>query len=148
MSRKGKLSVSLKGPDAEMIVRDLIAAGRVPEGAPESLEVGFEDKTPTANWLTANLATAKNLRVFFEDDSSLSFERGGLVKFQRTGIEFHDPTTLFELGKLPFEVASIGTVYTEWFDPALGWDSPGFSDGHGSLGWACGFKGAGHDRLV
>lgn len=148
MKRTGKLSVTLKGPDAEAIVRELLAAGRVPEGAPESMRIDFEYKKPTANWLAASLGKAKHVRVFFEDDSSLSFEHGGLVEFQRTGIEFHDPTTLFELGKLPFEVASIGTVYTEWFDPALGWDSPGFSDGHGTHGWACGFKGAGHDRLV
>src|SRR4051812_39493668 len=138
MKRTGKLSVTMKGPEAEAIVRDLLAAGRVPEGTPWSVEVDYEFKTPTATWLTANLGEAKLVTGMFEDGSSLSFERGGLVEFQRAGIELNDPATLFELAKLPFEIAAIGTVYTEWFDRALGWNSFGFSDGHAPLGWACG----------
>lgn len=148
MKRKGRLSVTLQGPEPEALVRTLLAAGRVPSGAPWSVEVDHQTRKPTASWLTANLGKAQRLNGMFEDGSSLLFERSGLVALQQVGIELDDPATLRDLGRLPFEVASFGAVYDEWFDPALGWDPPSFSDGHAPLGWACGFRGAGHDRVV
>jgi hypothetical protein len=140
--------VTLQGRDAERLVRELLAAGLSPEGVPWSVGVDGAHPTPSADWLTSTLARARSVQGTFDDGSMLSFERGGLVALQRIGIELDDPATLFELGRLPFELASVGAVYDEWFDPELGWDPPTFSDGHVRLGWACCFQGAGHDYLV
>jgi len=148
MKRVDRFSASLKGPEAEAIVRELLSVGWVPEGAPEMVRINYEVQKPTADWLSANLGKAKHIYGMYEDDSMLDCEHDGLVGFQRIGVELDDPATLLALGRLPFEVAALGMVYNEWFDPQLGWDPPGFSDGHVPLGWACGFKGAGHDRLV
>jgi hypothetical protein len=48
---------------------------------------------------------------------------------------------------LPFEVCSSGSIYPdEWIEM----DTPnfGFSRMHSTHGWACAFRGKGHDRLV
>jgi hypothetical protein len=52
------------------------------------------------------------------------------------------------LGKLPFTLASFATIHPSWLEPPLRYLAPGFGDGHASLGWACAFRGAGHERLV
>jgi hypothetical protein len=49
--------------------------------------------------------------------------------------------------QLPFGVCSLGTVFLEeWL--AMDADTFGFGQGHYAHGWACAFRGKGHDRLV
>lgn len=48
---------------------------------------------------------------------------------------------------LPFSVCSLGSLWLdEWIEAGVETDS--FGDGHLDHGWACAFRGAGHDRLV
>jgi hypothetical protein len=51
------------------------------------------------------------------------------------------------LAGLPFELATLRSPHAGHWE-AAGYEPPGFSDGHLRHGWACMFKGAGHDRLV
>jgi hypothetical protein len=49
--------------------------------------------------------------------------------------------------RLPFEVCSLGTVFPEeWVQLEV--EPFGFGRGHYAHGWACAFRGRGHDRLV
>lgn len=49
--------------------------------------------------------------------------------------------------RLPFLVCSVGRIYVfQWAKMEI--DSPSFGVGHVHHGWACAFRGAGHDRLV
>lgn len=60
---------------------------------------------------------------------------------------------LKRLASVPFELAAFRAYHLEWRTP---WDtksdaappSYGFADGHWSHGWACAFRGTGHERLV
>lgn len=48
---------------------------------------------------------------------------------------------------LPFEVCSVGTIFPdEWTKMDV--ETFGFGNRHKSHGWACAFRGKGHDRLV
>ena len=51
------------------------------------------------------------------------------------------------LGDAPWEVATFPSYAAVWA-AEHDYTPPGFDGGHGSHGWACAFKGAGHDRLV
>jgi hypothetical protein len=54
---------------------------------------------------------------------------------------------LQRLANVPFELGSFRTVWpVEW--SAVDANLPGFGNKHGSLGWACAFRGGGHGRLV
>lgn len=70
----------------------------------------------------------------------------------RVGFQLPDAFSTVEEGlawieALPFEVCSIGSIYPdEWIKLKL--DSIGFGKKHTSHGWACAFRGRGHDRLV
>ena len=68
----------------------------------------------------------------------------------RVGLQLPDAfATIVEglawIEALPFEVCSIGSIYPdEW----IKLDGIGFGNMHSSHGWACAFRGKGHDRLV
>src|SRR5512140_1455701 len=100
----------LQGPQPEEVVRGLLDAGRIPDGVPWSVRVDHQPTKPTRTWLSANLTKAKRVQGTFDDGSMLSFDRDGLVAFQRVGIDLDDPATLLELARLPFELASAGPI--------------------------------------
>jgi hypothetical protein len=52
------------------------------------------------------------------------------------------------LATLPFEIASFATIHPSWRAGDGAYLAPSFGDGHLPHGWACAFRGRGHDRLV
>jgi hypothetical protein len=73
-----------------------------------------------------------------------------VVRLIRPGYPVDIADLLARLAKVPFELAAFKYIYPEW----LTLDSPaappriGFGDMHAFHGWACAFRGRGHDRLV
>ena len=78
----------------------------------------------------------------------LAVDGGAVVKLQREDHPYEPERVLGWLAQLPFEIASFAPVHAEWLASATRYWAPGFGDLHFSHGWACAFKGAGHDRLV
>jgi hypothetical protein len=73
--------------------------------------------------------------------------RSGRVGFQLPNAFDNVDEGLAVIEALPFEVCSIGSIYPdEWIE--MGFTDFGFGHMHTAHGWACAFRGAGHDRLV
>jgi hypothetical protein len=145
VSLKTTLFLSLSGPDAAALARGLHGLGWLP---PEllSLEVDFKNKKPGTRWLNDWVDKAAKLTATTNEGHSLVVDRkAGLVALRRPQVEIN--AGLFEaLKELPFELATVGQVHVEWWDET--YPAYSFGDGHVQHGWACGFRGAGHERLV
>ncbi len=145
--RTTRLSLSLSGPDPAAIAQGLVNAGLFPGGPPERLEVDGAKRAAKGDWLPPALTRAKtSVEASYDDGTSLSVSRRGLVRLERAEVEIRDPGLLETLAPLPFELAVVGRLYDQWVLDEV--PKFGFGDGHVALGWACGFKGAGHRRLV
>jgi hypothetical protein len=104
-------------------------------------------------WVDALLAAKRDGRVdwFHEWESHRTtkiveiYPRSGRVGFQLPEAFATVAEGLAWIESLPFEVCSIGSIYPdEWIElPGIG-----FGKMHTSHGWACAFRGKGHDRLV
>jgi hypothetical protein len=141
-----ELLLSLSGPDPEGLVRGLARLGLAPEEPDYLLEVDHEKRPGGRDWIDAWLPRAKSLGATSDTGASLTFERSGLVTLSRPEAVVTAPGLFEALASLPFELAVIGQLYREWWDEA--YETFSFSDGHIAHGFACAFKGAGHDRLV
>src|SRR5262245_1669700 len=73
-----------------------------------------------------------------------------VVKLTRRRFPADIPDLLARLAQVPFHLAAFGAIYPEWLDRHSPAAPPrfGFGDRHRFHGWACAFRGAGHDRLV
>lgn len=132
--------MTLSGADVDQVAEALIREKVVPAGPPDGKDAG---------WLAAT-QQQRIVRALWDDALSvLGLDRKAptYVQAQNGAYPLHDPETLMLLGRIPFELATIGSTYREW-GGAVPYAAPTFSDGHISLGWACGFRGAGHNRLV
>jgi hypothetical protein len=146
MSLTTALLLSLSGPDAAALARGLATLGWLP-ASPQSLEVDFKSRKVGAKWLEEGLDKTGKLVATTNEGHSLTVDhKGGLVTLRRPGAEIAAPAFFEALGALPFELAAVGQVHVEWWDE----DYPAYSfgDGHVQHGWACAFRGAGHERLV
>lgn len=82
-----------------------------------------------------------------DDPDAFVSHRDGGVHFATR----HDPSrdlVIAQLENIPFTVAVVDTLFTEWLLPPPGYRAPSFGDLFPPLGWACAFRGRGHDRLV
>jgi hypothetical protein len=138
--------LSLSGSDPEGIVRGLERLGLTPETPDFLLEIDHEKQVASAGWIATWLGKARTIMAVTKAGHTLTFDRGGIVTLSRPDTELTAPATFETLSQLPFELAVIGQVYPEWWDEEYVRYS--FSDGHIPYGWACGFRGAGYDRLV
>lgn len=144
MARETTLTLSMSGPAIDDAVRALAGLGWLPE--PETLKLDFERTEPTSGWLDRAVARGfRHLEAQTDDGHTLLWEPGGRLALSRPRTRLV-PELLAILGALPFELAAIGQVHDEW--DAESFRPVSFSDGHVVHGWACAFRGAGHDRLV
>lgn len=146
MSRQTTLMLSLSSTDPKGIMRGLEQLGFTPETPDFLLEINYEKRGATVDWIDAWLGEARAITAVSNDGRTLTFDQDGLVTLRRTNTELSAPEIFETLGKLPFELLTIGQVYPEWWDEEYATYS--FSDGHASYGLACAFRGAGYDRLV
>lgn len=135
------LSLFLSGPDIGALVRAVAPA--LPDAAPRQWSADYEDGEGA--WVDA-VASARELAAVEWEDASL-----GVVPRHGVRVELPCAPTqaaaLELLGAAPFTVATLPS-YTAVWKAEHGYRPPGFDGGHGPHGWACAFRGAGHDRLV
>jgi hypothetical protein len=135
------LALFLSGPDTGALVRALAPA--LPSLTPGSWSADFDDGD--GPWLDA-VAGAHQLAAVEWEDASL-----GVVP--RQGVRVELPRTpshaaaLELLSTAPFTVATLPSYAATW-TREHGYRPPGFDGSHGPHGWACAFRGDGHDRLV
>jgi hypothetical protein len=82
-------------------------------------------------------------------DVNLVWDSDGTSSFRVTDFELSVDETLLMLSRLrDWEIAVFGMVHREWVKK-FNYHATGFgSPLSGSLGWACAFKGDGHNRVV
>jgi len=140
------MKFSVSGPSLDELYKQLATLEPF-AGEPTALDVDYESRGVDADWLAHWLPRAKReIRAVWPDDGLLSKGRGKVLARSRA---FNAQLARLPsvLAPLSFELAALWTPWGEdW--KAAGYQPPGFSDGQLPHGWACMFKGAGHDRLV
>ena len=138
------VSLSLSVADTTAAARRLMAYDRQLAGPPESLTVAGD---PDATSIEAALAQGRRLRARWDDGSHLSvYPDEGMVKASFTLKPTSAPEALALLDTIDFQLAVFAELYPEWNEQEYA--GTGFGDGHYAHGWACAFRGAGHERLV
>ena len=142
------MTVTLTGPDPQRLALATVEA-LCPAEPLVAFQVCGEARPVSANWLRE--ALSEDNRDFiaswdpeFEDPTFLWLR--GSCNITRASL-FDDLMALAErVAALPFELATISTPF--WDDwKKRGLTNRGFGDGHVPFGWACLFKGKGHDTL-
>lgn len=148
-----ELAVGLSGKDLVTLARALVSSGLIHSGEPSSLTVDDKPKPVTHDWIE-RWAPACRREVMADWKGApvgefLSLERDEIVKAE-TQVDRIDPQkVLSALATLPFELCSFLTIHlAAWRAEPTRYFAPGFASMHWSHGWACAFKGAGHNRLV
>jgi hypothetical protein len=137
---------TVSGPDLEALTT-AVASLPVFASPPSEVDVDRENQPVTADWLTRWLPRTKtNLRVEWSGDTTL-WRSDTRVLAKSPTFAGDMPGLARFIAELPFELAALWTPYgLDW--EAASYRPRGFSDGHVPHGWACLFRGAGHDRLV
>lgn len=140
------MKFTVSGPDLAALTT-AIASLPAFSAMPTAVEVDHQKKPPIADWLTRWLPQTKNdLRVEWGDDTVLWHAKGRVLA-KSPAFADDMPHLARLIAELPIELAALWTPYgLDW--KAADYRPPGFSDGHIPHGWACMFRGAGHDRLV
>ena len=139
------MKFSVDGPDLDVLFK-LAAALPAFSALPTKIEVDNVREDVTADWVGRWLPKAeREVWAEWPENGLLS---NGLDKVVARSRTFTDLAVLARVvAEWPFELAVFWTPYgLDW--KAASYRSPGFSDGHLPHGWACMFKGTGHDRLV
>jgi hypothetical protein len=151
MAVKVEMKLAIAGADIDGIfhcLAELNLFGRLPA----KVRIDGNNSAIKENWINECLDSYdKDIMVYFGNfHNFVSIWNKDIVKL---GIEnYHiDPQLMLEMLKsIDFELGSFTTIFDEWDTGELGEEylPPGFADLHWPHGWACAFKGAGHNRLV
>jgi hypothetical protein len=144
------LNMSCSSPDLPDLFMRVETSQLFAAGLPESLTVDDEEQAVTADWIAACVARAryKAFASWSEShDPFLAYLVGHIVKASCSRVQYDEGTVIALLENLPFELATFGSIHEAWFSRS-DFPGPGFGDLHSPLGWACAFRGAGHQRLV
>ena len=150
MAEQQHIAVGLEGPDRLAVARTLLERGLWESPVPQKLMVDHEEKKPEADWLETWAPQAKQgtAATFRKYPKEYLLVRPGLATLARFPFTVDPKKVLELLAGLPFTVASFESLYDEWDERSPAYIGPTFADGHFRHGWACAFKGEGHDRLV
>ena len=148
--RTMRMRIGLSGPSTLETLRALRDTQFFGRGMPTRVLVDDREKKPSANWIEQWAASCRRSTdgVWGDHESSLTLDRDTIVKATLRGATVDASTLLAMLSSLPFELGSFDSVFEEWYPTGAAYRAPGFSNMHWPHGWACVFKGAGHDRLV
>ena len=144
------LRLGLSGPDLPAILEALERTGAFGEGAPTFVMVDNKKRPPTPDWRARWVPKLRvELFVSWDErrDRFLAYTAPRIVKGGAPDFPRDVPRVLALLAEVPFEVASFRSLHESWYR-GEGYDGWGFGDLHYTHGWACAFRGAGHDRLV
>jgi hypothetical protein len=151
MTLRAHFQITLSGPDHVDLFRQLARLDLFGM-LPKKISVDLEAISFTSNWIEECLATDEDdIMVSFDEFYNfISLEKEICVKLAITDYPIDLLSTLNLLDPMDFELCSCGPIFEEWRRGELGeeYRPPGFADMHFPHGWACAFKGAGHDRLV
>ncbi len=142
------LTLALAGPDLSAIVEALRAAGVVPVAPPSMLRVDDEVLSSDSHWPDRIASSDWEVLARWDDGSWCLIAPGTIVKAERPGFAGTAESVAALLSAVPFTVASFRTLHLAWADAEGDYRAPGFGDLHWPHGWACAFRGAGHNRLV
>lgn len=145
------LRLGFSGPDVDALFVALVETGLAGRGLPQTLVVDDKPRKVKADWTVAAAAARRSLAAEWDGEAGrLSLQKDRIVKLTRFGFDLDPERLLAQLAELPFTLGSAAELYPEWTDGSLGevYEGPGFAELHWPHGWACLFKGAGHERLV
>jgi hypothetical protein len=149
---KATLQLGLTGPDLHQLFTSVAESQLAGSGRPERLTVDTKPQKISDDWATTHLAKARRTLMAEWDNGAgmLALQAGRIVKLTRQDHDVDPERLLSQLAELPFEVASTESLYPAWTDGTLGtrYDAPNFAELHLGHGWACVFRGPGHQRLV
>jgi hypothetical protein len=142
-------SISLEftawGPDLLAIARQLIALpafGR----APDELQIAGRKVQPAKHWPVALDATTSGQASWGDlSESYFSFRPPYITSVRLPDFPADPAAAIRLIEPLPFELITFGVLHESWLKS---YTPPGFSNMQALLGWACAFRGAGHDNLV
>ncbi|MCG8424574.1 MAG: hypothetical protein MJE77_42315 [Proteobacteria bacterium] len=153
-------SLSVEGLDVSKLVRAIQGSPWLRELPvnPHSLSVGNNRVTPSPELIEQATAEGGEFHArweFLDRTPSrtcfLSCDPDfGMVKLGDSAFELTCAEDLLAVVcEWPFEVGAMSPFYS-WYRPEEGkrYRAPSFMGGHYGHGWACFFKGAGHERLV
>ncbi len=145
------LRLGLSGPDLIEIARRLREALLPDAGPPDTLFADRRTRAVTPDWFERWTAEMPDfVSAEWSGRGLLRVDPGRLVKVQIEDYELEAQGLLTLLSEVPFTVGSAATIHPEWRTGALGekYNAPSFGQMHWAHGWACFFRGAGHERLV
>jgi len=146
-----ELGLALTG-DEDLLVRAAVSAGLLPDEAPSEIKTDDVDSEPGDDWLNRAISSdaRRVLAKWNRQEARLTWFKGRVVSLNVSGFALEPVSFARLLSRLPFTVASTMTLYPEWTDGSLGEEyyATSFGGLHLPHGWACAFKGAGHERLV
>jgi hypothetical protein len=144
-----KLTATLAAADAYALLERVAQIGVFAKSSPELLDLNGEAHDATSNWLDrirnerlggCAFWPNRRMQIVFAPKSDL------VVFSIPDGFATLDEA-LAIIEPLPFEVCILGAVFfDEWIK--ADYKRWGIGRSHIDHGWACAFRGAGHDRLV
>ena len=135
-----RLEATFSAPDTAALVD--APADALPDSPPDSCEADYEDADP-AEWRAA-VRDAEESAAARWDGAAVIHSPGRFVRLD-VPLPGRDATVDL-LADLPFTVASLSSDAEVW-ESEHGYTPPSFADGHPPHGWACAFRGDGHQRL-
>lgn len=160
MTNKIDLHVSLNSSDPVALLRSLSQLKPFNQKPPSKITTvtadGFEEFEGSADWIEKWIPICTHYvkahwGYAYENEhseGSLRFDIRGPVKFKITDFPRSISAVLDLLESLPWTIAGFDGIYLDWLDRSKRYYPPGFADMHFSHGFACAFKGFGHNRLV
>jgi hypothetical protein len=145
------LQLGLSGPEPLAIYRQLVESGIAGSGLPSSVSVDGKSRKPSAGWIERSASACKEFFIAdWQTGASLGLNVDGPVLLRVPHYDLEPYRLLEFLSNVPFTIGSSATLYPEWLNGALGekYRAPSFAEQHWPHGWACFFKGEGHNRLV
>jgi hypothetical protein len=144
------LYLVFSGPDLEAIFDHLVRSGILGAELPIGITVEGRTRKVSKDWREKVRGKVKTLMEVEWETGRIIFTANRVVVLRVRNYEIVPKKILEFASKVPFTIASTGTVHRSWTNGELGekYNAPSFADGHWPHGWACFFKGEGHKRLV
>jgi hypothetical protein len=147
MLGKTRMQFTLSGPDLLQIARTLSTQPAFHKAPPDDLSIGDRKVKAGIDWASKLDQTKRTLRANWGElmHTTFSYAPPDIVSARIPDCPLEATAAINLIADLPFEVATFGSMHRSWYES---YTPPGFSGLHALLGWACAFRGAGHDRLV
>jgi len=142
------VALGLSGPDTLAILDGLRGLEPFASEPPARLKLEGRDVPVGGGWFEALRGCASGAGSAFwpPDDGRYLIHRPGLIVQATPHLSLSVEAPADLVGPMPFRFLSAKTLHPGW--GAAGYRAPSFAGRHFPHGWACAFKGAGHDRLV